>query len=111
MQPTYPEAYAFDSPLPLEAMLAALNAGPWSWTLRDSDTFGAYLVARPDSGPTRLRILRRIFRGDGPAFLLDAFYSSDSPENRLSRGEVEQVIQRQVFPAIQADDVHPVGGL
>ena len=110
MQP-YPEAYAFDSPLSLQAMLVALNAGPWSWTMRDSDTFYLYLVSRPDGGPTKLRIIRRIFPGEGPAFLLDVFYLADSPENRLSRGEVEQVIQGQVLPAIQARSSSPVGGL
>ena len=112
MHPSYPEAYAFDSPLTLQAMLARLNAaGPWSWTMRDSDTFADYLVTRPDGGPTKLRIIRRIFPGQGPAFLLDAFYLKDSPENRLSQGEVEQVIQGQVLPAILAHNVHPAGGL
>jgi len=112
VQPSFPEAYAFDSPLTLQAMLASLNAaGPWSWTMRDSDTFTDYLVTRPDGGPTKLRIVRRIFPGKGPAFLLDAFYLKDSSQNRLSRGEVEQVIQGQVLPAVGAQNVHPAGGL
>jgi hypothetical protein len=58
-----------------------------------------------------LRIIRRIFPGKGPAFLLDAFYLTDSAENRLSRDEIEQAIQRQILPAIQAHNVSPVGGL
>jgi hypothetical protein len=114
MQPatSHAEAYAFDSPLTLEAMLASLNAaGPWSWTLRDSDTFYLYLVTRPDGGPTKLRIIRRIFPDEGLPFLLDAFYLQGSPENRLSRDEVEQVIQRQVLPAIQAHNAQAIGGL
>jgi hypothetical protein len=112
MQPRDAEAYAFDSPLTLEAMLAALNAtGPWSWTMRDSDTFYLYLVTRPDGGPTKLRIIRRIFPGEGLPFLLDVFHLTNSPENRLSRDEVEHVIQGQVFPAIQARNVQPAGGL
>jgi hypothetical protein len=112
VEPSDPEAYAFDSPLTLGAMLAALSeAGPWSWTMRDSDTFADYLVTRPDGGPTKLRVIRRTFPGKGPAFLLDVFFLNGSPENRLSRGEVEQVIRRQVLPAIQAHNVHPVGGL
>ncbi len=110
MQP-YPEAYAFDSPLSLQAMLAALNAGPWQWTMRDSDTFYLYLVTRPEGGPTKLRIIRRIFPDEGLLFLLDAFYLTDSPENRLSRAEVEQVIQGEVLPAIQAHNVRAIGGL
>jgi hypothetical protein len=112
MQPSYPEAYAFESPLTLTAMLASLNAlGSWSWTMRHSDTFTDYLVTRPDDGPTKLRIIRRVFPRKGLPFLLDVFYLTDSPENRLSRGEVEQMIQLQVLPAVQAHNVHPVGGL
>jgi hypothetical protein len=108
----YPEAYAFDSPLPLQTMLANLCAAvPWSWTIRDSDTFADYLVSRPDEGPTRLRIIVRPFPGRGPQFLLDIFYLWDSPDNRLSRGEIEQVIQTQMLPAIQAQNVRPIGGL
>jgi hypothetical protein len=108
----YPDAYAFDSPLALETMLTSLNAaGPWSWAIRDSDTFFLYLVTRPDGGPTKLRIIHRIFPGKGPAFLLDAFYLTDSPENRLSRDEVEGTIQRQILPAVQAQNVCPAAGL
>jgi hypothetical protein len=110
--PAHPDAYAFDSPLTLEAMLASLDAvGAWSWTIRDSDTFYQYLVTRPDGGPTKLRIIRRIYADKDHPFLLDALYLQDSPENRLSREEVEQVIRHQVFPAIQARNVQPVGGL
>ena len=112
MQPTYPEAYAFDSPLTLREMLARLrDPEPWPWGMRDSDTFAEYLVTRPDGGPTKLRIIRRIFPGDGPPFLMDVFYLPGSPENRLSRPEVEQVIQTQVLPALQAHKVQPAGGL
>jgi hypothetical protein len=108
----HPEAYAFDSPLTLEAMLARLNeAGPWAWVLRDSDTFHHYLVTRPGGGPTKLRVVRRIVPGNGPAFLLDVFYLHGSTENRLSRGEIEEVIQRQVLPAVQAHNTCPAGGL
>jgi hypothetical protein len=93
-------------------MLASLNvAGPWTWMMRDSDTFYHYLVTRPDGGPTKVRIIRRIFPDDGRPFLLDAFYLTGSQENHLSRGEVEQVIQGQVLPAIQARNVQPAGGL
>ena len=107
MPPAFPEAYAFESPLQLTAMLQALNAaGPWTWTERDSDTYGGYLRARPDGGPTKLRIIV-----DGDAYLLDAFYLNNSPENRLSRAEVEQVIQDKVLPAVQARNVKPTAGL
>jgi hypothetical protein len=107
MPPAFPEAYAFESPLKIPAMLAALNsAGPWTWTQRDSDTYGDYLRARPDGGPTKLRIIV-----DGDAYLLDAFYLNGSPENRLSRAEVEQVILDKVLPAVQASKVRPTQGL
>jgi hypothetical protein len=112
MSPPSPEAYAFDSPLTLAEMLVNLcAAGPWPWGMRDSDTFTDYLVTRPDGGPTKLRIIRRIFPREGLPFLLDVFYLKDSPENSLSRGDVEQVIQAQVLAAIQADNVQPAGGL
>lgn len=112
MQPEYPEAYAFDSPLTLADMLTALCAVElWSWTMRDSDTYGNYLITRPDGGPTKLRIIRRIFPTKGLAFLLDAFYLIDSPENRISQGELHQMIQARVLPAIQACRIEPIAGL
>ena len=107
MPAAYAEAYAFQSSLTVEQMLAALNAaGPWAWTLRDSDTYGEYVRTRPDDGPTKLRI---ISTRDG--FLLDIFYLAGSPENRLSRDAVEKVVQDSVLPAVQAQAVTPTGGL
>jgi hypothetical protein len=93
-------------------MLANLDAaGSWLWGMRDSDTFTEYLVTRPDGGPTKLRIIRRNFPREGRPFLLDVFYLAGSPENRLSRAEVEQVIRNQVLPVIQAGKVQRAGGL
>jgi hypothetical protein len=112
MEPSYPEAYTFDSPLTVQEMLANLSAaGPWPWALRDSETFTDYLFTRPDDGPTKLRVIVRPFRGKGSKFLLDVFYLKNSPENRLSRGEIEDVIQRQVLPAVQAQNLQPAAGL
>lgn len=102
-----PEAYSFESTLTLAAMLAALEAaGPWTWTLRDSDTYGDYLRARPDGGPTKLRIITA-----RDAYLLDIFYLDGSQENRLSRADVETIIQQQVLPALQAQRVRAATGL
>ena len=107
MAATFPEAYAFDSPLSLDAMADALDAaGPWKWEVRDSDTYGDYVVARPDDGPTRVRVIAH-----GGAFLLDVLYVTRSQKNRLSRDEVEQVVQASVLPALQAGNVKAVPGL
>lgn len=49
-------AYEFAAPLPLDKLCEALNAlGPWTWELRESNTYGDYLNARPVVG-LRLRI-------------------------------------------------------
>jgi hypothetical protein len=104
---TFPEAYAFDSPLTLDDMAAALNAaGPWSWEVRDSDTYGDYVVAWPDEGPTKVRVIPR-----GGSYLLDVLYVSRSQKNRLTRDEVEQVVQASVLPAVRASNVKPTSGL
>jgi hypothetical protein len=104
---TFPDAYAFDSPLTLDAMADALNAaGPWTWEVRDSDTYGDYVVARPDEGPTRVRVIAH-----GGAFLLDVLYVTRSRKNRLAREEVERVVQDRVLPALQASNLKPTQGL
>jgi hypothetical protein len=42
-------------------------AGTWTWSIRDSDRYGTYLITRPDRSRTKLRIL-----GDPRAgYLLD----------------------------------------
>ena len=49
-------AYEFVSATPLEEMRAVLNeAGPWTWSLRDSHWYGDYLNCRPGGG-VRVRI-------------------------------------------------------
>ena len=49
-------AYAFVCDTTLEEMLGVLNeAGPWTWSLRDSHWYGDYLNARPGGG-VRVRI-------------------------------------------------------
>lgn len=49
-------AYEFMCDTPIEEMLTVLNeAGPWTWTLRDSYWYGDYLNSRPGGG-VRVRI-------------------------------------------------------
>ena len=74
--------------------------------MRESDTYGDYVGANPDEGPSKVRI----FRMSGQ-FLMDVRYVSGSQMNRLTRDEIEQVIQGTVLPAIQAHNVTPAKGL
>jgi hypothetical protein len=108
MAPTHPAAYAFDSPLTLDAMHAALQAaGPWKWERRESDTYGDYVGAWPDEGPSKVRI----FQDKDGSFLMDVLFVSRSARNRLSRDEIEDVLQNQVLPALQAANVRAAAGL
>jgi hypothetical protein len=108
MATTFPSAYAFESPLTVEQMHAALQAaGPWSWELRDSDSYGTYVGSWPDfKGPVKVRIVEH---DDG--FLLDLMYLERSTTNQFTRQEIEDVIQQKVLPAVQARNVQPAKGL
>jgi hypothetical protein len=108
MATAYPSAYAFESPLTVEQMFAALQAaGPWTWELRDSDSYGTYVGCWPDfKGPVKARIVE-----DEGGFLLDVMYLDSSTTNQFTRQEIEDVIQQRVFPAVQARNVRPAKGL
>ena len=47
--------YDFSCRETVDALLAAFNAaGPWQWTLGDSDVYGFYLKCRPDRAELRI---------------------------------------------------------
>ncbi len=109
---TLAEAYSFQSPLAVEEMLDRLNqAGPWTWSLRDSDTYGFYLRCRPDSSSTKLRIV-----GPPPDYLLAiSFDPTDVDNNPVAdhtpADELARLILDRILPALDARDVKETQGL
>jgi len=94
-----PKALAFQSRLDFDALYDRLNeVGPWQWRGTDSDTYGAYLSSRPQSGVTL-----RIF-GDKPDWVIQISRRDDAA---MSRDEIDRVLAGQIFPAIRARNIRP----
>lgn len=110
MTPTrVPEAYSFNSPLGIAAMRSAFDrAGPWTWRLNDSDTYGEYLSARPSDSDSRLRIFR--LERDGH-YLLDILHARQKGAPFLTREEVDRMIREELLPAVRATDIQEAEAL
>jgi len=92
-------ALAFECALDFDALYDRLNeVGPWSWRGTESDTYGDYLTARPAEDVTL-----RIF-GEKPEWVIQVTLG---PDAGLSRDEVDDVLNGQIFPALGAQNIHP----
>jgi hypothetical protein len=106
------KAYSFQSALTVEEMLARLNpAGPWTWSVRDSDRYGEYLITRPDQSWTKLRIVKTR-RG----YLLDVTFDPIKADGKLVAGhipieELVRVSLNHVLPAVGAKNVQEAQNL
>lgn len=100
-----PEALAFTCPLDLDAILVRLNAaGPWRWTLRDSDTYGDYLIARPTP---IIGTKVRLFHQDGGRYVADLTYDDESLGHGLTHAQLVAVMRDQILPSLGAAAVTP----
>jgi hypothetical protein len=98
-------AYSFESDLDLAGLRAALAArGDLEWHGGDNDSWGDYLVARLRDRSSKLRLF-----ADGDRYVLDI---SHVPElaGTMPRGEIVDLVEREILPAIHARDVRPHSG-
>lgn len=94
-------AFSFRSPLGLKAMLGKLESScPCKWHLGDSDTFGEYLVCRPFSDLTRVRIVEV----DG-GFVLDIYFHSDDPSWESAWKDLLKTVVDKILPGLEAKGV------
>lgn len=106
------EAYSFHSLLSIDEIRARLNeTGIWVWSIRDSDFYGVYLLARPDKGYTKLRLL-----GDPGDYLLAIAFDPYDLDGKLVDGHVPdevmyRVVHSHLLPAINAKNVRDARGL
>lgn len=102
MASRYSGNYVFSCERDLKGILAVLNAtGPWTWSLRDSDEHGAYLLAHPDDSYTKVRLV-----GEGPPeYQLVMTYDPSGGSSPLSLEQVHDAILDRLLPAIGARSV------
>jgi hypothetical protein len=88
----------------LSAIRDHLNSvGPWTWTLRDSDEHGAYLLARPDNSYTKVRLI-----GEAPPdYQLVTTYDPRGIETPVPLERIHDMILDRLLPAIGARNVRP----
>jgi hypothetical protein len=92
-------AYDFTCERPIEAILAAFNAGgPWQWQLRESAAYGDYLNCRPQE-QVRLRIHEYPFAGPYGVFvgLRDQGFMALlqlGSEDTARRSEIDRLFRR-----------------
>lgn len=104
MDPRYAGTYLFRCERDLRAIRDVLNsAGPWTWTLHESDQHGAYLLARPDDSYTKVRLI-----GDNPPdYQLVTTYDSSGGTAPLPLERVHSMILDRLLPAIGANTIRP----
>ncbi len=94
------EAYRFKSELNPSQMQSVLNeAGPWRWVDRDTAWYKDDI-----SSTVSDHAIVRIYN-EGNHYNLSFFFKSVAAEAKKEWNEIHQIIQNQIFPAIQASDI------
>jgi hypothetical protein len=84
-------------------MLVALNAaGPWQWTMGDSDVYGFYLKCRPTEH-AEIRVFERAQFRTGGRGSREAFWA-ELLSDAESRSEIDQHFRR-MLSAIKATNI------
>ncbi len=93
----FPVSYRFACALSAEEIVARLGAaGPFDWSVRDSDDYGDYAIARPAPG-VRLRIV-----GAAPSWMIDLQLAPDAP---TSATVFDVVVRERILATLGARDV------
>jgi len=98
-------AYAFAVDLTLEQLFARLNqAGPWRWTMRDSEHWGDYISTRvvpaPDDAMVKIYV-------EPDHYVVNASFESEHPDATAKLQELRSTLLEKVLPALGARDVTP----
>lgn len=96
-----PVAYVFRARANVDQLLSQLNAaGPWTWSKRDSEHYGAYVSTRAHSEAIMVKIYP-----DGDHFLVDIRADQDRPEAVAEIDVIRHTLLDQVLPSIRAEGV------